>query len=174
MRATGNGADWNDEIVGRLRRLWNDGHSTAEIGRRLGVSKNAVIGKRHRLELPARPSPIKRCGTSGPRPLTVPRIVPKLADIMPLNTGAVPVAAQMPSIGLSTASIKHTGSDPLQPMPSGNQPCCWPIGDPGTPGFRFCDDNTLIGKPYCEDHARTAYRPFRRSHETGPSAAPAE
>src|ERR1700712_1999949 len=52
--------DWTDEVIERLRALWTEGHSTAEIGRRMGVSKNAVVGKAHRLSLTARPSPIRR------------------------------------------------------------------------------------------------------------------
>jgi GcrA cell cycle regulator len=41
--------EWNEEAILRLRTLWGEGHSTAEIGRRMGVSKNAVVGKAHRL-----------------------------------------------------------------------------------------------------------------------------
>ena len=52
--------DWTEDLITQLRLFWDEGHSTAEIGRRLGVSKNAVVGKAHRLELPARPSPIRR------------------------------------------------------------------------------------------------------------------
>lgn len=51
--------DWPPEQIAELRRLWPTGLSTIEIGRRLGVSKNAVVGKAHRLELPPRPSPIR-------------------------------------------------------------------------------------------------------------------
>ena len=51
---------WDDETIRLLRDLWTQGHSTAEIGRRLGVSKNAIVGKAHRLDLDARPSPIRR------------------------------------------------------------------------------------------------------------------
>ncbi|HET8995583.1 MAG TPA: GcrA family cell cycle regulator, partial [Acetobacteraceae bacterium] len=58
--------EWADETITRLRELWSEGHSTAEIGRRLGVSKNAVVGKAHRLDLPARPSPIRREGDALP------------------------------------------------------------------------------------------------------------
>jgi GcrA cell cycle regulator len=54
--------EWAEETIVRLRTLWDEGLSTAEIGRRLGVSKNAVVGKAHRLDLPARPSPIRRDG----------------------------------------------------------------------------------------------------------------
>ena len=46
--------EWNDETIARLRAFWAEGLSTAEIGRRMGVSKNAVVGKAHRLNLPAR------------------------------------------------------------------------------------------------------------------------
>jgi hypothetical protein len=51
--------DWTDEKVSELERLWNEGVTTPEIGRLIGASKNAVIGKAHRLHLPARQSPIK-------------------------------------------------------------------------------------------------------------------
>src|SRR4051794_30718044 len=52
--------DWNEETIARIRALWAEGHTTAEIGRRMGISKNAVVGKAHRLNLPARPSPVRR------------------------------------------------------------------------------------------------------------------
>ena len=51
---------WTSKLIEDLVHLWGAGSSTAEIGRRLGISKNAVVGKAHRLGLPQRPSPIKR------------------------------------------------------------------------------------------------------------------
>lgn len=51
---------WTDEKIGKLKKLWSEGLTTGEIGKRLGVSKNAVVGKAHRLGLKGRPSPIKR------------------------------------------------------------------------------------------------------------------
>jgi GcrA cell cycle regulator len=51
--------DWTDSAIARLRELWDEGHSTAEIGRRMGISKNAIVGKSHRLRLKPRPSPVK-------------------------------------------------------------------------------------------------------------------
>jgi GcrA cell cycle regulator len=51
---------WTDERIQELSRLWQAGHSASEIGKLLGVSKNAVVGKAHRLKLPSRPSPIKQ------------------------------------------------------------------------------------------------------------------
>src|SRR4051794_41195803 len=52
--------EWNEGTIARIRALWPEGLSTAEIGRRMGITKNAVVGKAHRLNLPARPSPIRR------------------------------------------------------------------------------------------------------------------
>ncbi|MCX5614890.1 GcrA family cell cycle regulator [Bombella saccharophila] len=51
--------EWTDELIARLRELWEQGLSTAEIGRQLSITKNAVVGKAHRLNLPSRPSPIR-------------------------------------------------------------------------------------------------------------------
>jgi GcrA cell cycle regulator len=43
--------------------------------------------------------------------------------------------------------------------------CCWPIGEPGTKTFRFCDDTSVAGKPYCEEHAKLAYVKLRDRKE---------
>lgn len=59
---------WNDEMVESLKKMWDEGLSTGEIGRRLGVSKNSIVGKVHRLQLVARPSPIKKKDGSSPAP----------------------------------------------------------------------------------------------------------
>ena len=59
---------WTPERVAELERLWATGATTAEIGRMLNVSKNAVVGKTHRLGLPGRPSPIKRVAVKAPSP----------------------------------------------------------------------------------------------------------
>ena len=77
--------EWTDDAIRELRQLWSEGYSTAEIGRRMGITKNAVVGKAHRLDLPARPSPI-RTG-SAPRQPRAPRRqpVPRLADTVPLS-----------------------------------------------------------------------------------------
>ena len=51
---------WTPERIAEVERLWNEGLTTSEIGRRLGISKNAVVGKVHRMGLPSRQSPIQR------------------------------------------------------------------------------------------------------------------
>ena len=82
--------DWTDDRISELTKLWNEGLSTAEIGKLLGISKNAVVGKAHRLRLASRPSPIRRMAI---RPATprVPRATRNLA------MSAVPGAA-MPRV----------------------------------------------------------------------------
>lgn len=57
--------EWTNETIARLQELWQQGLSTAEIGRQLNITKNAVVGKAHRLGLPARPSPIRAGGRPG-------------------------------------------------------------------------------------------------------------
>ncbi len=52
--------EWTDEQIDELVRLWNEGLPTSEIGRKLGTTKNAVVGKAHRLGLSKRQSPIRK------------------------------------------------------------------------------------------------------------------
>jgi GcrA cell cycle regulator len=61
---------WTPQRVAQLGDLWSLGLSTAEIGRRLGLTKNAVVGKAHRLALAPRPSPLK-IKPAAPRPVVV-------------------------------------------------------------------------------------------------------
>ena len=167
--------EWTTEAIDRLRALWAEGHSTAEIGRRMGVSKNSVVGKAHRLHLPARPSPIRR-DPAAPRPVsagrrpTLPPLRVVVAEPAPVSrltpqpaSGAVPAARPAPPAraaapAAATAEAPARTASVLRPFarPSARS-CCWPIGEPGTPGFRFCTAEALTGKPYCPEHASVAY-----------------
>ncbi len=152
--------EWTDVAVRRLRSLWDEGHSTAEIGRRLGVSKNAVVGKAHRLDLPDRPSPIRK--GSAPRPRAAPRPRPSLPPLPSLKSAPLPVVTAYPQApvpgrilaALMPASVPSLGTRVM--------PCCWPIGQPGKPGFRFCEADSVPGRPYCDEHCRDAYVNMRR------------
>jgi len=176
--------EWNDEVIGRLRDLWTEGHSTAEIGRRLGVSKNAIVGKAHRLDLPARPSPIRREGSealaerkaAAPRRVEGPTLPPLASSGGPAVAVApvvviaeVPPAPVQPKIVAPPRPVLVTPPRPqpvAAPRPYGRiVTCCWPIGEPGTKTFRFCDDRSEPGKPYCEDHAKLAYVKVRDRRE---------
>ena len=118
---------WTPERVEQLRQLWDEGLTTAEIGKRIGVSKNAVVGKAHRLELPSRPSPIRRgVVRRAPRPAAKAPAAPR------------PAPRSLP--------ISRSG-----------RRCQWPIGHPGEPDFHFCGDPAVEGKPYCGDHYAMAY-----------------
>ena len=160
--------DWTDATIATLRRLWSEGHSTAEIGRRMGISKNAVAGKAHRLDLPGRRSPIKPRDPSAPRPKRRPRprqtpriTLPRL-QCLQAQFSAVPAASSIPR---QVRAAPDPADKHAPTLATGKQSCCWPIGTPGTPGFRFCEAPALIGKPYCPEHAELAYVRLRDRRE---------
>lgn len=156
-------AEWSDKSILQLRELWTEGHSTAEIGRRLGMSKNAVVGKAHRLDLPPRPSPITRI-TGEPRSHSrVQRASRNTLPPLPSHDAAPP-PRQLPY-----QPPPRPTAPPPPPKYGRTVPCSWPIGDPGTPGFRFCDAVSDPGKPYCTEHARLAY--VRIRHDDGEEKA---
>jgi GcrA cell cycle regulator len=160
--AGGRKMEWNEETIEKLRALWAEGHSTAEIGRRMGVSKNAVVGKAHRLNLPPRPSPIRRGGERTPR-RRLPRRV--TGPTLPaLNAALPPMPTDMPRPAMERQAPVLRAV--CMPRPGARvTPCCWPIGEPGTRSFRFCDVDAIAGKPYCEDHASLAYVKVRDRRE---------
>ncbi len=155
--------EWTKETIVRLRDLWVEGHSTAEIGRRIGVTKNAVVGKAHRLSLPSRPSPIRRAvGQAAPRSVSRRVSGPTLPPLAASNV--VPLSQDL----TRTVAIKSTATQ-VTPPPARSglrvTTCCWPIGEPGTRDFRFCDGDAAQGKPYCRDHAQIAYVKVRDRRE---------
>jgi GcrA cell cycle regulator len=157
--------EWNEESIARLRTLWAEGLSTAEIGRRMNVSKNAVVGKAHRLNLPARPSPIRRDASGAaprppvPRRVTGPTLPPLSAPAapMPAVAQAAAPAPRPPAEGRAEAPPRAAAVRPAPYRPTRLSTCCWPIGEPGTKSFRFCDADSMAGKPYCTEHAALAY-----------------
>ena len=128
--------DWTPDQITQLTQLWRQGLSTAEIGKRLGISKNAVVGKAHRLHLDSRPSPIKRVG---PRPA----IVRQTVHTRPAVPTA-PAPARQPA-------------PPQRVVELSTQSCRWPIGHPGDADFHFCTHRAIQGKPYCVEHSAVAY-----------------
>jgi|SRR5208283_5098238 len=145
--------EWDNEIVTRLKRLWAEGHSNAEIGRRLGVSENAVTGKVHRLDLPGRPSLIKRNDGTPKKPQAPGRIKKGAPTLPDLNLGPLPPTEEPPPV--IKKAFKNGAGD-----------CCrWPLGEPGSRSFRYCDEPTLPRKPYCEAHAAIAYVRVRDRRE---------
>ena len=163
-----------------VRNLWDQTPklSTGTIGRKLGISKNAVIGIAHRMHLSARESPIKRrdpADASKERKLRVPRAPrvtlpelvasePKLSKLSenPENSRKLP---ELPAPVQFRPSPKPVHVAPPQaPAPvlfRRAAACCFPLGEPAKPGFRMCDDLTIPGKSYCLAHCRIAYYQFR-------------
>ena len=161
--------EWTEEVIAQLRALWAEGLSTAEIGRRLHVSKNAVVGKAHRLNLPPRPSPIRRSTVdAAPRPratLSSEPTLPSLEAPAPAPA-SVPPAPRPPAPRPPAESPRPVlRSVPNAPGAGRVTACCWPIGEPGTKGFHFCDDPSAPGKPYCSAHAAVAYVKVRDRRE---------
>jgi GcrA cell cycle regulator len=147
------GLEWPEDVTARLRVLWDEGHSTSEIGRRLGVSKNAIVGKAHRLDLTARPSPIKRSGMGSyvpaPRPIAPKVTLPTLASTASAPVVPKPVFVQPPKPQIPL---------PL-PNPIARGRCLYLIGD--VKPFYQCDKPIEYGS-YCKGHGLLCYVPAPR------------
>ena len=114
--------NWTSEAIATLRRLWADGMPSAQIGKVLHCSKNAIVGKAHRLKLAPRPSPINAC----------PRVVK--------------------AVRLPRAPVVNFAPEPELVRRTATEPCCWPMGEPGKPGFHYCDEVSAPGRVYCPAH----------------------
>jgi GcrA cell cycle regulator len=149
---------WTDERVELLKKLWSDGLSASQIAAELGgITRNAVIGKVHRLGLSGRAksassaaprprkarSPMMRIGRASIRGNTA------LAHAYEIEAEATPeLIENIIPIGQRRTILELT-----------EQTCHWPIGDPGSSDFFFCGGNTIAGLPYCAYHSRVAYQP---------------
>ena len=159
---------WTYDRIDQLRKLWNQRLSASAIGRQLGVSKNAVVGKAHRLKLPARPSPIRKGARPPvrrmallPKPFALPvrrhhaRPSPALAE---LTERVVEAPIAPPPLMERPAAAPPTGpGQPTRRVARGITACLWPIGDPGDSSFHFCGSEVVPGKSYCTEHCQRAY-----------------
>ena len=162
--------DWTERAIKRLRDLWALGLSTAEIGRHMGISKNAVIGKKNRLKLPGRASPIK------PREGAVP--IRRRGPTLPaLESVAAPVVVAVEPV-TALVVVEEAPPLPLPPrvmfQPRKATACCWPFGDPKAADFRFCDATAIPGRSYCAEHHAIAYLPARSMAEKSEAKIAAE
>jgi GcrA cell cycle regulator len=171
--------DWADETTQRLISLWDQGLSTAEIGRRLGVSKNSVIGRAHRIGLTGRQSPIRRngepkvyvrkpragantlppLGSLGPSPKPqAPAKVYRPQSLQGYTRPATPAAAALDWPRVTTRVVVER---PEPPKYGRVVNCCFPIGDVKSKDFRFCDKPSAPGKSYCPECCKRVYAPRR-------------
>jgi GcrA cell cycle regulator len=136
-----------------LRELWANGHSTRDIGLRLGTTKHSVVGRAHRLGLPARPSPIKLSPADAAGKARD-RAQEKIRRAILANEKRERVTAR---VRRSVEGVAEAGLPEIVLRPGKVEPCCWPFGTPRTPSFRYCDEPSLPGKAYCDDHQRRAW-----------------
>ena len=176
---------WTEERVELLKKLWMEGFSASQIAGELGegVTRNAVIGKVHRLKLSGRAKPV----STAPRVRTAPRAstgqrrisTPATSPRGSLSAGVMKQRALggmggAPMIGATALKISEETVREVYVAPQvaelfipveqrlsllqlSEQTCKWPIGDPLTPDFYFCGQHSEDGKPYCEFHSRRAY-----------------
>ena len=148
-------AGWTEDRVGALKKLWLEGQSASQIAKQLGggVTRNAVIGKVHRLGLSGRAAPSQPARAtfrpSRPRPAqpTQAPSAPRRIEAVQPRPAAPAVPAPMPDLP-GTATV----------MTLGAHMCKWPIGDPSSTEFSFCGRRASEGV-YCVEHARVAYQP---------------
>jgi GcrA cell cycle regulator len=173
---------WTDERVELLKKLWMEGLSASQIAAELaqGVTRNAVIGKVHRLKLSGRAKP----AASSVRPRTANRPARRVSNTPQGSTNAG--AMRRRNMGSAPASMGATAlkqseefetelyvapqsqelfippEERIGLLALNEQTCKWPIGDPMNSDFHFCGRDSLEGKPYCDFHSRRAYQKIER------------
>tara|TARA_B100001123_G_C15029735_1_gene914904 strand:+ start:291 stop:761 length:471 start_codon:yes stop_codon:yes gene_type:complete len=138
---------WNDDNISRLKELWDQGLPTAQIGKLLGFTKNAVVGKAHRIGLERRPSPIRRTAVKPDRKKARSPTMPKLNFEKNEDT----INENLSTNQNSDSIIKYSF---LTKQVRG---CEWPIGHPDEQNFHFCNKERFDDKPYCLEHCAIAY-----------------
>ena len=126
---------WNDAKLKELEDLWKQGHPISKIGEMLGVSRNSVAGKAHRMGLPKRTSPISSVKKEN-------LSVEKNNETININ---LPLKIKLRSVQWSRTK------------------CCWPEGDPKQNDFKFCGQDIFPGRPYCDKHSLLAYTNAREN-----------
>jgi GcrA cell cycle regulator len=132
---------WTEDRVDKLKALWKKGLSASQIAEELGenITRNAVIGKAHRLGLSSRPSPVKK-------PAQAKRKLPAPKKAAP--------AISAPSL----APEPHDKPDKISILELTDRVCKWPLGHPGDEDFQFCGHKSVPGQPYCTFHGAMAYQ----------------
>ena len=151
----GHDGSWTDERVGMLTKLWADGLSASQIAAELGgITRNAVIGKVHRLGLSGR---AKSPSSTSPRPRRARGGNQMLRISRPAMQGNVALAYnyyEEPEPELLEIPLEQRKTL----LQLTEKTCHWPVGHPGSGEFFFCGGETADGS-YCAYHARVAYQP---------------
>jgi GcrA cell cycle regulator len=157
---------WTDERVEMLKSLWLDGLSASQIAKQLGgVTRNAVIGKVHRLGLSGRATP------SQPMPAAFKPVRPARASVPPpmAPRKAVPVPLDQRSAPEPRPPERFEQPGGATVLTLGRHMCKWPIGDPASAEFTFCGRRSADERPYCQEHAQLAYAPQQVRRKASPN-----
>ena len=142
---------WNNENVEQLRELWDQGLPTSQIGKILNFTKNAVVGKAHRIGLERRPSPIRRRIMKPDRKKARAPLMPNLSfDVKNDNN-----LTKQSEVEKYKEKDRYLAKDLLNGKKSIG--CEWPSGHPNESGFSYCGSEKVDGKPYCIKHCNKAY-----------------
>ncbi len=147
-------SSWSAERITALRQLWLEGRSASEIAKSLGgVTRNAVIGKVHRLGLGGRMTP------SSPRRARIPRgqvrPVRRMAPPKPPPPPTTPAVRAAPRASVAVEAVARV----FDTCALSARTCRWPVGDPRQAGFGYCGAAAGGKGPYCEPHHRIACPP---------------
>lgn len=164
---------WTDERIELLRKLWLDGLSASRIAAELagGVTRNAVIGKVHRLGLSGRIKAVAPVMASARPRDTAPQVQAR-TPVMPPQRTAMPmrgnIALAVQAHAMTMPQAQRTSGDvvPMNEhvtiMDLRESMCRWPVGDPTSSEFRYCGGKASAGEgPYCAFHSRMAYQPMQ-------------
>ena len=165
--------NWTDERVELLKKLWAEGLSASQIAAQLGgVSRNAVIGKVHRLKLSGRgrataaPTRQKKAapqgvtaGKSASRPASAARHVTSSIGATALQVQFEAEPALRTYTRPETENVVVPISRHLHLVELTERTCKWPNGDPLSEDFHFCGNDAAESGPYCKYHARLAFQP---------------
>ena len=150
---------WTEERVARLTKLWADGLSASQVAAELGgVTRNAVIGKVHRLGMSGRVKQSSKASSNAKRParkggyIRVNRASLKSTRA----NGASAAAAQTPA----REDVVAPKPKRLKLIQLTESTCKWPLGDPQEEDFCFCGHSIKTDTPYCEYHCNLAYQPL--------------
>ncbi|EJL53043.1 MULTISPECIES: GcrA family cell cycle regulator [unclassified Rhizobium] len=164
--------NWTDERVEKLKKLWSEGLSASQIAAQLGgVSRNAVIGKVHRLSLPGRAKAggstttvrTPKRTTSAPRaPNYASRVTTRTVTRQQgatmlkeeIEIDAIAEISYRPAANVVVPISRRLGLTELT-----ERTCKWPVGDPLKDDFHFCGCESPDSSPYCTYHQRMAYQP---------------
>lgn len=168
---------WTEQKIEMLKEMWGHGFSASEIARQLGgLTRNAVIGKAHRLKLSVRGAAPRVDVKAQPRAAVSSmssalasastqrsaskstggkRVMLRPLPNMPMPT-EIPARQERSPAFHALDTIKR--GEGISVTKAGDRQCRWPVGDPRSPDFRFCGCPAYESLPYCIDHARIAYQ----------------